>query len=118
MEGDDDSSAEDLSDEDIDLEEVERSAKKSSREAPSEEMTKGYKALVKLGRQRGWISVEDINDLLPESAVSTEEQVSDISEQIAILGIQVFEQAPDSDDIILASVTSDSRDDIDEDDAR
>lgn len=117
MEGDDDSSAEDLSDEDIDLEEVERSAKKSSREAPSEEMTKGYKALVKLGRQRGWISVEDINDLLPESAVSTEEQVSDISEQIAILGIQVFEQAPDSDDIILASVTSDSRDDIDEDDA-
>lgn len=117
MEGDDDSSGEDLPDEEIDLEAVERSAKKSSREAPSEEVTKGYKALVKLGRQRGWISVEDINDLLPESAVSTEEQVSDISEQIAILGIQVFEQAPNSDDIILASVTSDSRDDIDEDDA-
>ena len=117
MEGDDDASGEDLPDEEIDLEAVERSAKKSSREAQSEEVTKGYKALVKLGRQRGWISVEDINDLLPESAVSTEEQVSDISEQIAILGIQVFEQAPDSDDIILASVTSDSRDDIDEDDA-
>ncbi|MDY2868721.1 MAG: sigma-70 family RNA polymerase sigma factor [Mesosutterella sp.] len=105
-------------DEENEFEEAEKSASQaSSGLASSEEFTQCYKALVKLGRQRGWISVEDINDLLPESADSNEELVSDISEQIAILGIQVFDQAPDSDDIILASVTNDSRDDIDEDDA-
>ncbi len=102
--------------ESYDIDAAEREAASAGRPAASDEaLTLGYKALLKLGRQRGWISLEDINDLLPEGA--DEELVTSVSEQISLLGIQVFDQAPDSDDMILASVTSDSQDDIDEDDA-
>ncbi|MFR6360067.1 MAG: RNA polymerase sigma factor region1.1 domain-containing protein [Sutterella wadsworthensis] len=34
----------------------------------------GYGALVRLGRSRGWVTVEEINDHLPESAVRTAEK--------------------------------------------
>ena len=103
----------------LELEQAEKGAAASWRDdkAHSEELMKGYKELVHLGRQRGWISVEDINDHLPESILSNEEAVSEVSEQISLLGIQVFDQAPDSDDMILASVTADSQDDIDDEDA-
>ncbi|MCG5031781.1 sigma-70 family RNA polymerase sigma factor [Mesosutterella sp. OilRF-GAM-744-9] len=105
------------SEEQRDLEEAEKSVLIKEPLAPSEELTNSYKALVHLGRQRGWISIEDINDHLPESALSHEDAVSEVAERIALLGIQVFDQAPDSDDMLLASVTADSQDDIDEDDA-
>ena len=109
-----------LGDESLELEAVEKEETGGAWhevQAASEELLNGYKQLVHLGRQRGWISVEDINDHLPESVLSNEDSVSEISEQIALLGIQVFDQAPDSDDMILASVTADSQADIDDDDA-
>ena len=92
-------------------------APREDSKATRESITQGYKELVHLGRQRGWISIEDINDHLPESALRDEDSVANVAEQISLLGIQVFDQAPDSDDMILSSVTSDSQEDIDDEDA-
>lgn len=51
----------------------------------------GYGALVRLGRSRGWVTVEEINDHLPESAVRTAENIQEITDALARLSIKVFE---------------------------
>ena len=50
----------------------------------------GYGALVRLGRSRGWVTVEEIKDHLPESAVRTAENVQEITEALGRLSIKVF----------------------------
>ena len=77
----------------------------------------GYGALVRLGRSRGWVTVEEINDHLPESAVRTTENVQEISEALGRLSIKVFESVPDEDDLLIAGNGVDDAEDIDEDDA-
>ena len=77
----------------------------------------GYGALVRLGRSRGWVTVEEINDHLPESAVRTSENVQEISEALGRLSIKVFESVPDEDDLLIAGNGVDDAEDIDEDDA-
>ena len=37
----------------------------------------GYSALVRMGRQRGWVTVAEINDKLPDNAVRNEEALSE-----------------------------------------
>lgn len=76
----------------------------------------GYSSLVRLGRQRGWVTVSEINDRLPENAVRNEEALGEITEQLGRLGIQVFETAPSEDDIIMNDTVSDD-DDISEEEA-
>ncbi len=76
----------------------------------------GYSSLVRMGRQRGWVTVSEINDHLPDNAVRTEEALSEITEQLHRLGIQVFEAPPSEDDIIMNDAVSDD-DDISEEDA-
>lgn len=77
----------------------------------------GYGALVRLGRSRGWVTVEEINDHLPESAVRTAENVQEITEALGRLSIKVFETRPDEDDLLIAGSGVDDAEDIDEDDA-
>ncbi len=77
----------------------------------------GYGALVRLGRSRGWVTVEEINDHLPESAVRTAENVQEITEALGRLSIKVFEAPPDEDDLLIAGSGVDDSEDIDEDDA-
>ena len=50
----------------------------------------GYSALVRMGRQRGWVTVAEINDKLPDNAVRNEEALSELTDQLGRLGIQVF----------------------------
>ena len=50
--------------------------------------------LVRLGRSRGWVTLADINDYLPESALRTSENLQEVTEQLGRLGIQVFEAPP------------------------
>jgi RNA polymerase primary sigma factor len=76
----------------------------------------GYSSLVRMGRQRGWVTVSEINDRLPENAVRTEEALGEITEQLGRLGIQVFETTPNEEDIIMNDAVSDD-DDISEEDA-
>ena len=77
----------------------------------------GYGALVRLGRSRGWVTVEEINDHLPESAVRTAENVQEITEALGRLSIKVFEAPPDEDDLLIAGSGVDDSEEIDEDDA-
>lgn len=77
----------------------------------------GYGELVRLGRSRGWVTLADINDYLPESALRTSENLQEVTEQLGRLGIQVFEAPPDEDDILINGMGGDNSDDIDEDDA-
>ncbi len=76
----------------------------------------GYGALVRLGRSRGWVTLADVNDYLPESALRTSENLQEVTEQLGRLGVQVFEQAPDEDDIRINGMMGENED-IDEDDA-
>ena len=84
---------------------------------PGAQPKNGYGELVRLGRTRGWVTLVDINDYLPESALRTSENLQEVTEQLGRLGIQVFETPPDEDDILINGMGGDTGDDIDEDDA-
>ena len=71
----------------------------------------GYGALVRLGRSRGWVTVEEINDH------RTAENVQEITEALGRLSIKVFETRPDEDDLLITGNGVDEAEDIDEDDA-
>ena len=74
----------------------------------------GYGALVRLGRSRGWVTIEEINDHLPEEALRTEEHLQEVTEGLVRFGIQVFDAPPDSDDLVANGSLNDG-DDLDED---
>ncbi len=78
----------------------------------------GYRQLVRFGRSRGWVTIAEINDLLPESALRSEEALSDITLGLARFGVQVFDQTPDEDTVqMLAEQQATVDEDIDEEDA-
>lgn len=122
LEPDDEAGGEDLQDlEDIDRFEAQGETGEGldaelSEDDDGQTPTNGYSSLVRLGRQRGWVTVSEINDHLPDNAVRNEEALSEITEQLHRLGIQVFEAPPSEDDIIMNDAVSDD-DDISEEDA-
>ncbi|MDY2899801.1 MAG: RNA polymerase sigma factor region1.1 domain-containing protein, partial [Candidatus Aphodousia sp.] len=78
----------------------------------------GYRQLVRFGRSRGWVTIAEINDLLPESALRSEDALGEITLGLARFGVQVFDQTPDEDTIaMLAEQQATVDDDIDEEDA-
>lgn len=68
------------------------------------------KALIAKGKEQGYLTYTEVNDHLPQD-ISDPDQVEDIIQMINDLGIQVFEKAPDADDLLLAE-GDDSPDDI------
>ena len=76
----------------------------------------GYSALVRMGRQRGWVTIAEINDKLPDNAVRNEEALSELTDQLGRLGIQVFETTPNEEDIIMNEPVGDDEE-ISEEDA-
>ena len=109
----DEEGGEDLSE----LEELDRVSDGVDASSDSEDhVPNGYSSLVRLGRQRGWVTVAEINDHLPDNVVRNEESLSEITEQLLRLSIQVFEAPPSEDDIIMNEAVSDD-DDISEEDA-
>ena len=58
------------------------------------------KALIAKGKEQGYLTYAEVNDHLPQD-ISEPDQVEDIIQMINDMGIQVFEQAPDADDLIL-----------------
>lgn len=78
----------------------------------------GYRQLVRFGRSRGWVTIAEINDLLPESALRSEEALTEITLGLARFGVQVFDQTPDEDTVqMLSEQQTTVDDDIDEEDA-
>jgi RNA polymerase primary sigma factor len=58
-------------------------------------------ALISLGKQRGYLTNAEINDHLPDG-VSDSEQVEGIIGIIKDIGIEVYDQAPDADTLLMS----------------
>ncbi|RXK32915.1 RNA polymerase sigma factor RpoD [Arsenophonus endosymbiont of Bemisia tabaci Asia II 3] len=68
------------------------------------------KLLVTKGKGQGYLTYAEVNDHLPEDIVDSD-QIEDIIQMINDMGIQVMEEAPDADDLILAETATDTDDD-------
>ncbi|MDY0006813.1 MAG: RNA polymerase sigma factor RpoD [Spongiibacteraceae bacterium] len=68
------------------------------------------KDLIAKGKEQGYLTYAEVNDHLPED-ISDPDQVEEIIQMINDLGIQVFEETPDADTLLMSS-ESDSPDDI------
>ncbi len=58
------------------------------------------KRLIMKGKEQGYLTYAEINDHLPDDIVETE-MVEDIIQMINDMGIQVYDEAPDEDTILL-----------------
>jgi len=67
------------------------------------------KVLIAKGKEQGYLTYAEVNDHLPQD-ISDPDQVEDIIQMINDMGIQVFEKAPDADELLLAE--DESPDDI------
>jgi len=67
------------------------------------------KDLIAKGKEQGYLTYAEVNDHLPED-ISDPDQVEDIIQMINDMGIQVFEAAPDADELLMSE--GDSADDI------
>ena len=68
------------------------------------------KDLIAKGKEQGYLTYAEVNDHLPQD-ISDPDQVEDIIQMINDMGIQVFEAAPDTDDLLMTEGDS-SADDI------
>ncbi|XLM20272.1 RNA polymerase sigma factor RpoD [Chromobacterium piscinae] len=69
-----------------------------------EEQRKRLRQLIALGKERGYLTYAEINDHLPED-VSDAEQIENIVTMISGLGIQVYEEAPDAETLLMSDAT-------------
>ncbi len=58
------------------------------------------KDLIARGKEQGYLTYAEVNDHLPED-ISEPDQVEDIIQMINDMGIQVFETAPDADQVLM-----------------
>ncbi|QJC34123.1 RNA polymerase sigma factor RpoD [Enterobacteriaceae endosymbiont of Donacia cinerea] len=63
------------------------------------------KFLIKRGKEKGYLTYSEINDHLPDNIISSN-QIKNIIQMINDVGIQVMEEAPDNDDLILNNNTN------------
>jgi RNA polymerase primary sigma factor len=75
----------------------------------TEQQQSRLKELIAKGKEQGFLTFAEVNDHLPED-ISDPEQVEEIIQMINDLGIQVFEEAPDADTLLLTD--NESPDDI------
>lgn len=64
------------------------------------------KLLITKGKEQGYLTFSEVNDHLPADIVDSD-QIEDIIRMINDMGIQVFEQAPDSDELLMQETTTD-----------
>tara|TARA_R110000823_G_scaffold195624_4_gene326919 strand:- start:4904 stop:6703 length:1800 start_codon:yes stop_codon:yes gene_type:complete len=77
---------------------------------PDVQQQSRLKDLIARGKDQGYLTYSEVNDHLPQD-ISDPDQVEDIIQMINDLGIQVFESAPDADELLMAEGDS-SADDI------
>jgi len=58
------------------------------------------KSLIKLGKERGFLTYAEINDHLPESLVDAE-AIDQVVSTFGDMGIQIFDQAPDAETLLM-----------------
>jgi RNA polymerase primary sigma factor len=71
------------------------------------------KLLVTKGKEQGYLTYAEVNDHLPEDIVDSD-QIEDIIQMINDMGIQVMEEAPDADDLLLAENSNNTDEDAEE----
>ena len=74
------------------------------------------KVLIKLGKDRGYLTFSEINDQLSDDLVDAD-AIDSIISTFSEMGIRVYEQAPSAEDLILNDSTPVSSDDDVEDEA-
>jgi RNA polymerase primary sigma factor len=67
------------------------------------------KDLIAKGKEQGYLTYSEVNDHLPQD-ISDPDQVEDIIQMINDMGIQVFESAPDADDLLMSEGESSADD--------
>jgi RNA polymerase primary sigma factor len=70
-------------------------------EANAEERRTRLKTLIVLGKERGYLTYAEINDHLPDD-VQDSEQIDGIIGMINDMGIQVYEEAPDAEVLLMS----------------
>ncbi|MDG1731779.1 MAG: RNA polymerase sigma factor RpoD [Thalassotalea sp.] len=64
------------------------------------------KDLITKGKEQGYLTFAEVNDHLPQDIIDSD-QVEDIVRMINDMGIQVFENAPDADDLMMSEANTD-----------
>ncbi|AIY64681.1 RNA polymerase sigma factor RpoD [Pseudoalteromonas piratica] len=64
------------------------------------------KLLIQKGKEQGYLTFAEVNDHLPQDIIDSE-QVEDIIGMINDMGIQVVENAPDADELMMQETTTD-----------
>ncbi|GHF79914.1 RNA polymerase sigma factor RpoD [Thalassotalea marina] len=64
------------------------------------------KELITKGKEQGYLTFAEVNDHLPQDIIDSD-QVEDIIRMINDMGIQVFESAPDSDELMMSEANTD-----------
>ena len=59
------------------------------------------KTLIKLGKERGFLTYAEVNDHLPDDVVDAE-QIENIISTFNDMGIQVYDQAPDAETLLMS----------------
>ena len=64
------------------------------------------KDLITKGKEQGYLTFAQVNDHLPQDIIDSD-QVEDIVSMINDMGIQVFENAPDQDTLMMSEGNTD-----------
>ncbi len=62
------------------------------------------KSLIVLGKERGYLTYAEINDHLPDDMLDAE-QIEGIISMITDMGIQVYDEAPDAESLLMSDAT-------------
>ncbi|MGL5632572.1 MAG: RNA polymerase sigma factor region1.1 domain-containing protein, partial [Azovibrio sp.] len=68
------------------------------------------KALIKLGKERGYLTYVEINDHLPDDVVDAE-QIESIISTFSDMGIKVFDEAPAAEELLMSDSAPAAADD-------
>ncbi len=78
-----------------------------SQPSPIDEETRKtrLKTLIKLGKERGFLTYAEVNDHLPDDVVDAE-QIENIISTFNDMGIQVYDQAPDAEQLLMSDAAA------------
>lgn len=63
-----------------------------------------FKSLIVLGKERGYLTYAEINDHLPDDMLDAE-QIEGVISMISNMGIQVYDEAPDAEQLLMSDAT-------------
>ncbi len=92
-----------------------KAAKQEAAKIDIEAQKTRLKSLINLGKERGFLTYAEINDHLPD--IVDAEQIESITTTFNEMGIQVYDQAPDAETLLLAGGAASVTDDDAEEEA-